>query len=328
MTDLNIFARVVADSIGPNSPRLTTFLTRSHHFVQKELLRHRAFSFSSQSSRAVPTERLLKQVRHDATRAAPIWWGKEQKGMQSGEELDDTDELRIYDFVSVGYLVWKMAALEAAYSAELLYTAGAHKSIVNRLIEPFLYTSVVITSCEPGLLNFFGLRLDRAAQPEIRVLAEAMWRAWNESTPRKLEPGQWHLPFIDGGTADELCGPEDQLDCEGPEWNNLAIRVSAGRCTNFSYRDDGGLELPSVERALSIADRMLIARPLHASPFEHQATPDEKVCNHLHRNIQDHVSCLGDWMHSAEHGNLFGWRQFRKTLLSEAVTYLPKEYCP
>jgi len=66
------------------------------------------------------------------------------------------------------------------------------------LLEPFLHVKVLCTCAEPGvLLNFFGLRLDHV--PRSRRSEHSLrqwWAAWNESTPMKLAPGQWHMPFI------------------------------------------------------------------------------------------------------------------------------------
>jgi hypothetical protein len=70
-----------------------------------------------------------------------------------------------------------------------------------------------------------------------------------------------------------------------------------------------------MEDDLKLYRRLVASEPLHASPAEHQATPD---------------TCHGDcapvgfksqlwWDHPEEHGNFKGWRQFRKTLPGEAI---------
>jgi hypothetical protein len=69
----------------------------------------------------------------------------------------------------------------------------------------------------------------------------------------------------------------------------------------------------------------MTSRPIHASPTEHQATPDHII--DMATTIQDHV--MGrkmSWVNPHEHGNLYGWRQARKTIFGEAVADLPEGY--
>ena len=79
-------AKIVLDSVGPNGARLTTFELSYPRFVHAELMTHRMFSRNSASSRAIPTEKLLARIKEDP--AMPVWWGKNQSGMQAREELE------------------------------------------------------------------------------------------------------------------------------------------------------------------------------------------------------------------------------------------------
>jgi thymidylate synthase ThyX len=326
---MTIEAKVVCDSIGRHSPRLTTFWTRYPKFVHAEHMRHRTGSYCVSSSRAIPVSKNLEEVRSDELRAAPVWWGREQKGMASGEELDDVDsgwhdpkwQPRPTTHRQAAKDRWKMAALQAAENAEHLVSIGVHKSIVNRLLEPFLHVNVLVTSCEPGLLNFFGLRLDKAAQPEIRALAEAMWKAWNNSTPKKLKSGQWHLPLADDSetqetTAEVLYGMVPQeWEMNAPEVLVAALRkISTGRCARLSYISFETGRRSTVEEDLALYERLVGAHPIHASPAEHQATPDDPMLSGW------------QWNHPELHGNLPGWIQHRKLLPGEAVAPLPEGY--
>lgn len=334
-----IEAKVICDSIGKHSPRLTTFLTRYQKFIHSEHCRHRAISLCVSSSRAVPVSKNLEEVRSDELRASPVYWGSEQKGMQSGVELSD-EELRLYEFVTVGdeligkaktpkeyvKLLWKRAALDAVNTAELLSDAGVHKSIVNRLLEPFLHVNVLVTCVEPGLLNFFGLRLDRAAQPEIRVLAEAMWSAWNESRPEVLRSGQWHLPFIDNETRNEIMlynrylGRDNSEEFDEAGIILVSKEVSTARCARLSYTSFETGRRSTIEEDLKLFERLLGSSPIHASPAEHQATPNE-----WYDDLMTGKMRLG-WSHPELHGNLSGWIQHRKTIPNESIAPLPAEY--
>jgi hypothetical protein len=60
---------------------------------------------------------------------------------------------------------------------------------------------------------------------------------------------------------------------------------------------------------IELHNKLVIAEPLHASPAEHQATPDRWLEGEKH----------GYWEHEDLHGNLVGWQQHRKLLPGEFV---------
>lgn len=330
-----IESSIVLDSINPHGSRLVTMLSRYPKFIHAEHCRHRAFSFSVSSSRAIPVSKNLEEVRSDELRAAPVWWGKEQKGMRAAEELSDEKVTNVperykrvfgddpyYNWQNdlsdreYATIAWRQAAKDAMKNANILIRIGVHKSIVNRILEPFLHVNVLTTGTTDGWMNFFGLRLDKAAQPEIRVLAEAQWRCWNESTPQKLEPGQWHLPFIDGG-ASGIAYDDPLRDAE----TNRMIKVSVARCARLSYLSFETGKRSTIEEDLALYDRLITSRPIHASPAEHQATPDE------HDPVIGNRASVAIWLHHDEAGNLGpGWRQYRKMLPGERVAELPEAY--
>lgn len=353
-------AAVICDSISPQGNRLTTFKLRYHKFIHGEFMTHRALSRNASSSRAVPVAKLIAEVRDDALRAAPLWWGAEQKGMQSGDELSKANPEHnvVFKDSGIGYcqrvgcgfqtdvkgfwpctspqeeaeVVWTRAAISAANSAEHLVAIGAHKSIVNRLLEPFSHINVVASGTDDGWMNFFGLRLDKAAQPEMRALAELMWRAYGESTPQLLDPGTWHLPFVDDDDKHEIAAGHTEVQNpiyfhdDHPEMIADTIKVSVARCARVSYESFETGRRSTVAEDLALYERLVGAQPLHASPAEHQATPDTPcVFDGDGKPRFD----MGDncWLHSEERGNFgLGWRQYRKMLPGEALAPLPEEY--
>lgn len=290
-----ISAEVIADSISPAKRRLTTFKLRYPKFIHGEFMTHRMFSRNASSSRAIPVAKLIREVEDDAYRACPVYWGREKKGMQSGGELVGADKVN-----TIGQ--WRWAALDAVRHARAMADCGAHKSIVNRILEPFSHINVVATATEWD--NFFGLRLHKDAQPEMRALAIAMWEARKASTPTLLQPGQWHLPFIEQGSIYECM--------------ETAIAVSIARCARVSYESFETGKQSSVEEDLKLYARLVGAQPLHASPAEHQATPDDWV-----GGDPDYPT---GWFFPDQHANFIGWRQYRKMLPGEAVAPLPTEF--
>src|SRR5574343_695621 len=130
---MNISAIIVADSIGTNEKRITTMQLKFHRFILPEFNTHRMFSRNASSSRAIPTAKLIKQTRSNPV--MPVFWGKNQAGMQAREEMGLNAKLNAIE-------EWQNAAINAADSAEYMTKIGCHKQIVNRILEPFLPINV------------------------------------------------------------------------------------------------------------------------------------------------------------------------------------------
>lgn len=282
-----ISAKVVADSISESGKRITTLQVKFHRFCLPEFNTHRVFSRNFSSSRAIPTKKLLEQVRNDP--AMPVHWGKNQPGMQANEELTGTEKQN-------AITRWKIAAKLAADQAEILAEHGAHKQIVNRIIEPFIWANGIVTSTEWE--NWFELRAHPDAQPEIHELALRMQDAMSASTPRLLKEGEWHLPYI---TDEEREDPFYHI--EANKSSNMLAKISAARCCRVSYLKHDGTKA-DVNEDLFLFQRLAGAVPKHYSPLEHQATPDEIVPGNR--------MAMASWKHPELHGNFKGWCQYRR----------------
>lgn len=307
-----ISAEVICDSISPAGKRLITFKLRYPRFIHAEFMTHRVISRNASSSRAVPTAKLIEEVRSDALRATPEKWGKNQKGMQAFEELEHypTKFGEVIDISPRGKAIhlWNEAAWGAAGVAQRMEDLGVHKQIVNRILEPFTHINVVATATEWD--NFFGLRLDAGAEPTMQALAVAMWSARKTSTPALLSPGEWHLPFFNW---DETRHPNGTTfwDMSTGDAETVAIKVSVARCARVSYQSFETGKRSTVEEDLALYEKLLGAQPLHASPGEHQATP-------IGPGAGSHES--------GQCGNFVGWRQYRKMLSNESCAPLPEAY--
>jgi thymidylate synthase ThyX len=264
-----ITAKIIEDSIADNGVRLTTLQLQYPRFIHSEVLTHRVFSRNASSSRAIPVTKMLDMIATEP--ASPIHWGKNQPGMQAAEELGQPQRIRVQS-------LWLEAAQNAAETARKMMEQGAHKQVVNRILEPFQWMHVIVTATEWD--NFFELRAHPDAQPEIQALAIAMKEAFAASHPMPLDDGQWHLPYI---TRAERAGYFDDAD--------LLLKLSAARCARVSYLLHDG-QMPSIEKDIALYERLVGSAPLHASPVEHQATP---------------LSQADMWS-----GNFRGWLQYRK----------------
>lgn len=244
-----ITAHIIANSAYSwSGSRLATFVLSYPRFVHAELLTHRVFSRNSSSSRAIPISKMIERATN-AT-AMPVYWGKNQKGMQAKEELTGKDLERAKN-------LWHAAADTMAGYAQQMSDIGVHKQIANRLIENFQNIETVVTSSTWS--NFYALRNHKDAQPEIKALAEKMVEAHQVSTPRLLKEGEWHLPFV---TEDERANLK----------TDVALMVSAARCARVSYLTHDGVA-PALEKDMALFETLMGGEIKHASPTEHQARP-------------------------------------------------------
>jgi hypothetical protein len=275
------YAKVIADSINENGQRLTTFEVEFHRFVLAEFNTHRVFSRNSASSRAIPVEKQLGRVLDEP--AWPLVWACEQPGMQGGAELTGIDLEIAHGLFEAAHIAntrlikGYLKMVQAAYpelSKEELKEHTLHKSLINRLLEPYMWHKVIVTATE--WKNFFGLRCNPLAQPEIRVAAEAMRDAYEQSTPMLLKERQWHLPYLQEGEIEQ--------------YGIAAMKqVCAARCARVSYLTHDGVR--DLEKDLELYARLTTAVPAHASPLEHVATP---------------------WLAATRcAGNFEGWQQLR-----------------
>lgn len=250
------YARVIADSISPEGHRLTTMEIRFHRFVLAEFNTHRVFSRNSSSSRARPAHKNLDDVWESP--AIPYSFPEEQGGMQGGGEVE---------YKGSAKAIWLEAANKACHHAEELIDLGVHKSVVNRLLEPFLWHTVIVTSTAWD--NYFNQRVSPLAQSEIRAVAQMMQDAYEDSAPHEIGHGGYHLPYI---TADDF----NDLNSRGVPWDEIHIaqrKVSAARCARVSYLTHDGVR--SIDKDIELYDDKLMGSdPPHWSPLEHVAMSD------------------------------------------------------
>lgn len=291
-------AKIIADSISLDGIRLTTMEVKLHRFVLAEMNTHRVFSRNSASSRAIPVSKILERVKTDP--AMPLFWGKNQAGMGAAVELDDDNKRR-------AIREWLNARDRAVNSVENLLEFGLHKQLTNRLLEPWLWHTAIISSTEWS--NFYGQRLainpdtgQPYAQPEMYAVSLAMKEAQDASAPKTLDFGEWHLPYINEEDREYV---SNLVACQGghlcpsfiSDRKEVLKKISAGRCARVSYLTHDGKRDPLED--IKLAEKMAGARPMHPSPFEHVATPAR--------------------FSSTVYGNFKGWHQMRHEFANENI---------
>ena len=309
-----IKAKIITDSISKHTgQRITTFELDYNRYIHGELMTHRVFSRNSSSSRAIPIQTMINHIK--ATTAMPIHWGKNQSGMQAREEIVNKGYAKNY---------WLGARDSAIEHAKLLSQLGLHKQIVNRILEPYQMMKVVVTAT--SFDNWFNLRLHEDAQPEIHELAKVMYEALALSEPVELSHGEWHLPYIERQRDEEgelkyfVYNQDEDPSSEAyghqyyvPLTLEQAQKISCSCAAQVSYRKSD----TSIEKAIAIYDKLVNSSPVHASAFEHCATPTtgayfeygmvdfstlDKGVTHVNINME---ACSG---------NFTNWIQYRQLI--------------
>jgi thymidylate synthase ThyX len=254
VTGPGITAEVVCDSTSPLNHRLFTVVVRFPRSIADEVLTHASLSRNARSSRATPVGRMIEEVERDPY--TPVKWQRAQKGMQGGDEIDEVDRKTALN-------AWLDARDFAVRQARILLDVGLHKTVPNRLLEPFAWQTMIISGTDAAWLNFFNQRCSPAADPPMEMLARAINAVYAGSTPRRLQPGEWHLPFI---------RDEDRREFPAGDIASLKTlaHLSAARCARVSYNNHFGVRSTGDDLRL-YHDTLMSAVPPHWSPLEHPA---------------------------------------------------------
>jgi hypothetical protein len=244
----------------------------------------------------------------------PLRFQKDHSGMQGTEYFTDWRD-------KVCRLNWIIASQFIAFAAKKLHKLGITKQLCNRLLEPFLYHTVIVTASEWE--NFFSLRAHPAAEIHIDDLAEKMLIAYNESTPKQLEAGEWHIPFGDQFDEQRLFDLAEELQEPWEEGfrfhrhhvravNDLKLKIATARCARVSYMNFEGKD--DYKADIGLHDKL--DEQGHYSPFEHcgQAMNEEQINS---ESYNDDDGDDGTWGWS---GNFHGFIQYRKFLHGENRT--------
>lgn len=142
-----IKAEIKADSINTRGDRITSMLLTLPRFILAELSKHRMFSMSSASSRAIPFKKMVEMVKDDPF--VPIAFQADHKGMQGTEYLTGDD-------AKFARNRWLQIAAETTHNAHFIHNVNVTKQLCNRILEPFMWHQVLVTATEWD--NFFELR--------------------------------------------------------------------------------------------------------------------------------------------------------------------------
>lgn len=285
-------AEVICDSVAPCGERLTTVVATYPRFIHSEIMTHRDRERNAASSRAIPWTSMMLAIEDNPV--IPIFWGSEAKGMQTGGEIDDPEAAE---------RIWLEARDSAVMYAKQLAELGVHKSLVNRITEPWMWITTVMTATAWN--NFFRLRCHPDAEIHFQKIAGMTRDAIYASTPQRLRAGDWHLPFWDNedwtrlGAIGYDAAVELLQGYDKPDYiQEFARRVSVARVARVSYLTHGSSER-SFEKDIQLFDRLV-----NGSGFGHWS-PHGHVAKAL--------------MTKERSGPFVGFMQYRKTFANECA---------
>lgn len=244
-----LYCRVERDSISPDGKRLTTFVITFPRIILCEVNTHCALSKNTSSSRAIPYSRPFGTRRPGQPPTMremvmenpylPMFWGQNEKGMQASGELSPE---KIKEARSKILSIRNMVVDEC----DKIWDIGLHKQDINRYLEPWAWTTQVITGTEWA--NFFALRTDRFAHPAFQLISRMMYLRMKQSVPALVNRGEWHLPFVDD---------EDRANWKIEDLK----RISVSRTARVSYNTMDGVR--DVSKDFELYDKLIASFPKH-----------------------------------------------------------------
>lgn len=342
-----IKAEIVGHSLSPQGDELISVLATFPRIILAEVNTHRMLSKNTSSSRAIPFKKMVESVQNNPF--IPIAWQKDHKGMQGVEYLDE-------ERAGNAESNWRKAAQQTVYAARVIHAnyfddkeSRVTKQLCNRLLEPFMWTTMLITGSKEGWENFFKLRnpsyswqgkgefkswkdlvkshfkegasrdwvdglentsvLERLqrnkGQAEIHMmaLAEEIYDAMNESTPKQLKAGEYHIPFEDK-LKDPLIWKLLPEGIPQPEWAKLyweaKVKISTAMAARTSYTVVGDEKEIDYQKMIALHDRLISQNPPHSSPMEH--------CARAMSEDEWYQSVKGNRFNNSElHNYNYGW---------------------
>lgn len=231
---------------------LTVVMPQMPKALQAELRTHRSARIdettnqSHYSSRAIPIEKALKQVKENPFIFELTAYAKGMNGDTLDIEVRQQAENLILELRD-----------KAVKTVEQLQKLGIAKQDANRYIEPWMVGGCIITFSNRALKHFLNLRTKEGVQPNMRRHALELELLLKNVEPQLLEPGEWHIPYSDKWID------RDRLTLE------QILKISAARCARISYQNFDGDFAP--EKDYALFDKLMNCEPRHATPAEHQA---------------------------------------------------------
>lgn len=300
-------AKVVAHSKGPNGDELITIVGTFPRIILAEVNTHRMLSKNTSSSRAIPFFKMVKSISDNPF--IPYAFQKHHSGMQGTEYLDPNRKITweevqpiIHEMVTKNFsledgdwaeiefamneYVWPLFKVDetgrtpaewwlqvrniVVGCAVMIYAMGVTKQIANRLLEPFMWVTDIITGTKDAWESFFYLRapkytmFDADGYHEFRSRSEALCWANDLHYSVKNSLTEEDYLLINKGQAEI-----HMMDFAESCWN--AIRKSKPR------------ELKGGEWHIPFRDKLVFDPTVYRDVFVYSGLQSFNLLNHSFR---------------------------------------------
>jgi thymidylate synthase ThyX len=345
MNKKNINAEIIADSVNKHGNRITTYVLSYPRIIHAELLTHRLFSRNAASSRAIPASKMIKDIEEDPF--IPVAFQKTHSGMQGTEYFEKESEImaHVCDWERSlrGVLDMARTMNSNGVTKQLVNRILEPFQWYTCIVTATEYDNFFELRCpqygSPDNENSkFKSRKDywkhyhggneetlsktsdldwlkiNKGQGEIHIslLAEAMWDAMNESKPKELKAGEWHIPFEDNIDSARICelykGAETSVPFSFIQ--DCRVKIATARCARVSYLNFEGKD--DYEADIKLYDRLKAMG--HMSPFEHCARAMSGSEMMFNARTTQAVGSTDRVIEEGWSGNFRGFVQLRKEI--------------
>ena len=168
-------------------------------------------------------------------------------------------------------------------------------------------------------------------QAEIHImdLAEKIYDAYNESTPKQLKAGEWHIPFEDKIDLQDWYNNNKRPtaafwnELEGYEMDKYKVKVSVAMAARTSYTIVGEEKGLDYEALIGLHDRLIAQDPPHSSPLEHCA---RAMSNEEHNSYLKGVIELIDIDEPEYNGGIYEPKFSEKGWCNNFKGFIPYRY--
>ena len=334
---------IVGHSLSPQSAETITVLATFPRIILSEINTHRMLSKNTSSSRAIPFLKMVEAIQNNPF-VPIAWqkYHPGMQGSEYLDEtvkydlisfmtiLNDTlsstkdekerarlskkieEKTKIIKELLTPYTLlektlpewWLFARDKAVEAASILYVFDVTKQLCNRLLEPFMWTTMLITGSKEGWDNFFSLRSpsyeigvnkfkskkdvldyysDEPNYIELKNYTDLDWLQLNKGQ------AEIHMMMLSEKIYDVI-QESVPIQLKPNEWHipmisdleslklstDDQIKLSVGRAANTSYTVVGDEKELTLEHAIKIHDKCV--ELVHSSVFEHcaRAMSDEE----------------------------------------------------
>ena len=163
------------------------------------------------------------------------------------------------------------------------------------------------------------------AEIHMMALAECIWDAYNESAPKQLKAGEWHIPFGDKMdiSSEEYINITGKVILKTKDLIKIKVKSSVAMAARTSYTIVGEEKGLDYEALIGLHDRLLAQDPPHSSPMEHCA---RAMSNEEHNSYLKGVIELIDIDEPEYNGGIYEPKFSEKGWCNNFKGFIPYRY--